>query len=155
MRLSATKALMERRDVIIVATVSAIYGLGDPTSYLSMVLHLKKGENIERNGVLRRLAELQYKRNDAVLERGTFRVQGETVDIFPADSEREAIRVRWFDQEIEDLYFFDPLTGKKTRLLDRATIFPKTHYATHARLCSKPWTLSNTSYGTVWKNCDL
>ena len=130
MRLSATKALLEREDSIIVATVSAIYGLGDPESYLSMLLHLSRGELIDRKAVLRRLAELQYTRNDAVLQRGTFRVRGELIDIFPADSERDAIRVELFDDEVEEISCFDPLTGEVLHKLPRVTIFPKSHYVT-------------------------
>ncbi len=130
MRLSATKALLERQDSIIVATVSAIYGLGDPESYLSMLLHLSRGELIDRKAVLRRLAELQYTRNDAVLQRGTFRVRGELIDIFPADSERDAIRVELFDDEVEEISCFDPLTGEVLHKLPRTTIFPKSHYVT-------------------------
>ncbi len=130
MRLSATKALLEREDSIIVATVSAIYGLGDPESYLSMVLHLSRGELVDRQSVLRRLAELQYTRNDAVLQRGTFRVRGEIIDIFPADSEREAIRVELFDEEVENISRFDPLTGEVLHQLPRITIYPKSHYVT-------------------------
>lgn len=130
MRLSATKALLERQDSIIVATVSAIYGLGDPESYLSMVLHLSRGELVDRQQVLRRLAELQYTRNDAVLQRGTFRVRGEIIDIFPADSERDAIRVELFDEEVENISRFDPLTGEVLHKLPRITIYPKSHYVT-------------------------
>jgi excinuclease ABC subunit B len=130
MRLSATKALLERGDSIIVATVSAIYGLGDPESYLSMLLHLSRGELIDRKAVLRRLAELQYTRNDAVLQRGTFRVRGELIDIFPADSEREAVRLELFDDEVEEISRFDPLTGEVLHRLPRVTIFPKSHYVT-------------------------
>ena len=130
MRLSATKALLERDDSIIVATVSAIYGLGDPKSYLSMLLPVSRGELIDRHSVLRRLAELQYTRNDAVLQRGTFRVRGEIIDIFPADSEREAVRIELFDEEVERISRFDPLTGDVSDQLPRITIFPKSHYVT-------------------------
>lgn len=130
MRLSATKALFERRDTIIVATVSSIYGLGDPQQYHKMVLHLKRGETVNQRDVLRRLAELQYSRNDMELKRGTYRVRGEIIDIYPADSEREAIRVELFDDEIETLSFFDPLTGEIMRKVPRLTIYPKTHYVT-------------------------
>ncbi len=130
MRLSATKALLERRDSIIVATVSAIYGLGDPKLYLGMLLHLSRGELIDRHSILRRLAELQYTRNDAELRRGTFRVRGEIIDIFPADSEREAIRLQLFDEELEDISRFDPLTGEVLHKLPRVTIYPKSHYVT-------------------------
>ena len=130
MRLSATKAILERQDTIIVATVSAIYGLGDPEQYLSMVLHLSRGDMIDQRTILRRLAELQYTRNDAELHRATYRVRGDVLDIFPADSEKEAVRVQLFDEEIEDISFFDPLTQKITRKLPRVTIFPKTHYVT-------------------------
>ncbi|ART79085.1 excinuclease ABC subunit UvrB [Oceanisphaera avium] len=130
MRLSATKALMERRDVIIVASVSAIYGLGDPQSYLSMMLHLRVGEQLKQRDMLRRLAELQYQRNDAGFQRGTFRVRGEVIDIFPAESDNQAVRVELFDDEIERLSLFDPLTGGVSQSLARFTIYPKTHYVT-------------------------
>ncbi len=130
MRLSATKALLERRDAIIVATVSAIYGLGDPKSYLGMVLHLSRGELVDRHRILRRLAELQYTRNDVELHRGTFRARGEIIDIFPADSEREAIRLQLFDEELEGISRFDPLTGEILHKLPRVTIYPKSHYVT-------------------------
>ena len=130
MRLSATKAVLERSDVIIVATVSAIYGLGDPKSYLKMVLHLDRGDEIDLRDLLLRLAELQYTRNDLEFKRATYRVKGDVVDIFPAESEKEALRVELFDNEIESLKFFDPLTGEIFREVPRATIFPKTHYVT-------------------------
>jgi excinuclease ABC subunit B len=130
MRLSATKALLERRDAIIVATVSAIYGLGDPQAYLSMVLHLVRGDTIDQRDLLRRLAELQYTRNPMDLSQGTYRVRGDVIDIFPAESEREAVRVELFDDQIEALSHFDPLTGEVTRTVPRATIYPKTHYVT-------------------------
>ena len=130
MRLSATKALLERPDTVIVATVSAIYGLGDPEAYLGMVLHLVRGESIDQRRILRRLAELQYTRNPMDLTQGTYRVRGDVIDIFPAESEREAVRVELFDDEIEEISFFDPLTGEVTRKVPRATIYPKTHYVT-------------------------
>ncbi len=130
MRLSATKALLERRDTIIVATVSAIYGLGEPEEYHSMVLHLRRGDVIDQRSILRRLADLQYKRNDYELERGTYRVRGEIIDIFPAESERDALRLELFDDEIESLAQFDPLTGEVLRKLPRFTIYPKSHYVT-------------------------
>ncbi len=130
MRLSATKALFERPDTIIVATVSAIYGLGDPKAYLNMVLHLDRGDRIDQRKLLRRLAELQYSRNDFELRRGTFRVHGEVIDIHPAESEREGIRIELFDDEIENLSYFDPLTGELIRKVPRLTIYPKTHYVT-------------------------
>ncbi len=130
MRLSATKALLERRDTIIVASVSAIYGLGDPQSYLQMVLHLDRGDRVDQRFVLRRLAELQYTRNDQVFQRGTYRVRGDVVDIFPAESEKEAVRVELFDDEIEDISIFDPLTGEVINRVPRYTVFPKTHYVT-------------------------
>lgn len=130
MRLSATKALMSRSDAIIVATVSAIYGLGDPESYLSMVLHISRGEKSDQREILRRLAELQYKRNDVDLHRGTFRVHGDVIDVYPADSERESIRIELFDDEIETISHFDPLTGEVLKRVPRVTIFPKTHYVT-------------------------
>ena len=130
MRLSATKALLERPDAIIVATVSAIYGLGDPNQYLGMVLHLVRGDVVDQRFILRRLAELQYTRNDVELRRGTFRLRGEVLDIFPAESDRDAVRVEFFDDEIEQLSYFDPLTGEILRKVPRLTIYPKTHYVT-------------------------
>ncbi|CAM3907080.1 MULTISPECIES: excinuclease ABC subunit UvrB [Pseudoalteromonas] len=130
MRLSATKALLERRDTIIVASVSAIYGLGDPDSYMKMMLLLKVGETIDQRDMLRRLAELQYTRNDMDFSRGTYRVRGEVIDIFPAESETIAVRVEMFDDEIERISLFDPLTGAVEKHLVRATIYPKTHYVT-------------------------
>jgi excinuclease ABC subunit B len=130
LRLSATKALLEQRDVVIVASVSAIYGLGDPEMYFSMVLHLRRGERLDQRFLLRRLAELQYTRNDVDLRRGTYRVRGEVVDVFPAESERDAVRIELFDDEIEQLSYFDPLTGEVTRRVPRLTIYPKTHYVT-------------------------
>lgn len=130
MRLSATKALMERRDVVIVSSVSAIYGLGDPESYMKMLLHLRQGDIMDQRDILRRLAELQYKRNDMNFERGTFRVRGDVIDIFPADSEKQGVRVELFDEEIERIQLFDPLTGTIDKQVTRATVFPKTHYVT-------------------------
>jgi excinuclease ABC subunit B len=130
MRLSATKALIERRDVVIVATVSAIYGLGEPASYFEMVLHLVRGDLIDQRTLLRRLAELQYTRNDTELRRATYRVRGEVIDIYPAESEREALRVELFDDEIERLSLFDPLTGEILSRIARYTVYPKTHYVT-------------------------
>jgi excinuclease ABC subunit B len=130
MRVSATKALLERDDVIIIASVSAIYGLGDPESYMSMLLHLSVGEVFNQREILSRLTQMQYTRNDVALSRGHFRVKGEVIDIFPADSEVKALRVEMFDEEIERLYWFDPLTGEKIKSLQRVTIYPKTHYVT-------------------------
>ena len=130
MRLAATKALLERRDVIIVATVSSIYGLGDPEAYLKMVLLLKRGDRVDQRAILRRLADLQYKRNEVELARGTYRVRGDVIDIHPAESDDEAVRVELFDEEIESLSLFDPLTGEVRRKVPRYTVFPKTHYAT-------------------------
>ncbi|HUM93772.1 MAG TPA: excinuclease ABC subunit UvrB [Candidatus Competibacter sp.] len=130
MRLSATKAILERPDTIIVATVSAIYGLGDPESYMKMLLHLVRGEKVDQRAILRRLADLQYTRNDLELARGTFRVRGEVIDIHPAESDTEAVRVELFDDEIESLSLFDPLTGKVLRKTPRYTVYPKTHYVT-------------------------
>lgn len=130
MRLSATKALMERRDVVIIASVSAIYGLGDPESYMKMLLHLRQGDTMDQRDILRRLAELQYKRNDLAFERGSFRVRGDVIDIFPADSEKQAVRVELFDSEIEKISLFDPLTGAIDKSVVRTTVFPKTHYVT-------------------------
>ena len=130
MRLSATKALVERPDTIIVATVSAIYGLGDPDSYLAMLLHLVVGDTIDQRQLLRRLAELQYTRNEADFHRGTYRVRGDVIDIFPADSDKEAVRIQLFDADIESLAIFDPLTGELLDKVRRATIYPKSHYVT-------------------------
>ncbi len=130
MRLSATKALLERSDTIIVATVSAIYGLGDPTQYLSMVLHLSRGEAINQRAILRRLAEMQYGRNDMELRRGTYRVRGDIIDIFPGDEESQAIRVELFDEEVASICMLDPLTGEMLRKLERVTVYPKSHYVT-------------------------
>ncbi len=130
MRLSATKALLERRDVLIVATVSAIYGLGSPESYLKMILHLKRGDAVDQRQVLRRLAELQYSRNDIEFGRGTYRVRGDIIDVFPAESELEALRIELFDDEVENLSLFDPLTGEVLQKLTRYTVYPKTHYVT-------------------------
>jgi len=130
MRLSATKAILERSDTVIVATVSSIYGLGDPQQYLTMVLHLRRGDVIDQRTLLRRLAELQYTRNDLELSRATYRARGDVIDIHPAESEREAVRVELFDDEIEALSYFDPLTGEVLRRVPRLTIYPKTHYVT-------------------------
>ena len=130
MRLSATKALLERPDVILVATVSSIYGLGDPEAYLKMVLHLSRGDLIDQRAILRRLAALQYRRNELELARGSYRVRGDVIDIYPAESDDEALRVELFDDEIEALSLFDPLTGETKRRVPRYTVFPKTHYAT-------------------------
>jgi excinuclease ABC subunit B len=130
MRLSATKALLERSDVVVVATVSAIYGLGDPKSYLKMVVHLDRGEKVDQRNLIKRLTELQYTRNDMELRRATYRVRGDVIDIYPAESERHAIRIELFDDEIEKLSFFDPLTGKQLKEVPRLTVFPKSHYVT-------------------------
>jgi len=130
MRLSATKALLERKDAIIVATVSAIYGLGDPKAYLKMMLHLDRGDKVDQRTILRRLAEIQYTRNDVELHRATYRVRGDVIDIFPAESEKDAIRVELFDDEIEALSYFDPLTGESLRKVPRVTVYPKSHYVT-------------------------
>jgi len=130
MRLSATKALIERPDAIIIATVSAIYGLGDPEAYFAMVLHLDRGERIDQRTILQRLAEMQYKRNELDLSQGNYRVRGDVIDVFPAESERDAIRIELFDDEIEALSYFDPLTGEVLRRVPRLTVFPKTHYVT-------------------------
>ncbi|HSH57039.1 MAG TPA: excinuclease ABC subunit UvrB [Halomonas sp.] len=130
MRLSATKALLERRDALIVVSVSAIYGLGDPDQYLKMRLHFTRGELIDQRKFLRRLAELQYTRNDLDFKRGTYRVRGDVIDIFPADAEDEAVRVELFDDEIDSIRLFDPLTGEVRAQLPRMTIYPKSHYVT-------------------------
>ena len=134
MRLSATKALLERPDTIIVATVSAIYGLGDPQAYLKMVLHLDRGEKMEQRFLLRRLAEMQYTRNEVELHRATYRVRGDIIDVYPAESEREGIRVELFDDEIESISIFDPLTGEIYKQVPRITIHPKTHYVTQRQI---------------------
>ncbi len=133
MRLSATKALLERRDSIIVATVSAIYGLGDPGEYHRMVLHMVRGERIDQRELIRRLTEMQYARNEFELRRGMYRVHGDTIDVHPAESEMEALRIELFDGEIENLALFDPLTGEVLRKLPRYTIYPKSHYVTTRR----------------------
>jgi excinuclease ABC subunit B len=133
MRLSATKALIERRDAVIVSTVSAIYGLGDPGEYHRMVLHLVRGDRLDQRELLRRLTELQYERGDYELHRGSYRVRGETVDVFPAENEMEAVRIELFDGEIENLSLFDPLTGAVTRKIPRYTIYPGSHYVTTRR----------------------
>jgi len=130
MRLSATKSLLERQDVIVVATVSSIYGLGDPSSYLKMVLHLSRGEQIDQRALLRRLAELQYKRNDIDFDRSSYRVRGDVIDVYPADSDFEAVRIQLFDDEVEEICLFDPLTGEVLSTVPRFTIYPKTHYVT-------------------------
>lgn len=130
MRLSATKALLERRDAIIVATVSAIYGLGEPESYFKMVLHLVRGDQLDQREILRRLAEMQYTRNDMDFRRATYRVRGDVIDVYPADSDREALRITLFDDEVEGLTLFDPLTGEVLQKLARYTIYPKSHYVT-------------------------
>ncbi|MDX1800363.1 MAG: excinuclease ABC subunit UvrB [Marinobacter sp.] len=130
MRLSATKALLERPDAIIVATVSSIYGLGDPQSYLKMMLHLDRGDKMDQRVILRRLAELQYTRNDIEFHRANYRVRGDVIDVFPAESEKEAIRIELFDDEVENLSYFDPLTGEVLRRVPRVTIYPKSHYVT-------------------------
>lgn len=130
MRLSATKALLERKDVIIVATVSAIYGLGDPQSYLSMMMHLSRGEKIDQRAILRRLSELQYTRNDVELRRATFRVRGDVIDVFPAESDQFAVRIELFGDEVDSIAIFDPLTGTVEKTVPRITIYPKSHYVT-------------------------
>jgi len=130
MRLSSTKALLERRDSIVVASVSSIYGLGDPGAYLKMVMHLDRGDKVDQRFILRRLAELQYTRNETELRRATYRVRGDVIDVFPAESDKEAIRIELFDDEIEELAFFDPLTGEVLRRVPRVTVFPKSHYVT-------------------------
>ncbi|MAD76037.1 MAG: excinuclease ABC subunit B [Rheinheimera sp.] len=130
MRLSGTKALMERRDVVIIASVSAIYGLGDPESYMKMLLHLKVGDIVDQRFILRRLAELQYSRNDIEFQRATYRVRGDVIDIFPAEADEMAVRVELFDEEIERISVFDPLTGAVEQVVTRYTVYPKTHYVT-------------------------
>ncbi|MCK5924440.1 MAG: DEAD/DEAH box helicase family protein, partial [Methylococcales bacterium] len=130
MRLSATKALIERNDTIVVATVSAIYGLGEPESYFKMVLHLVRGDLINQRDILKRLTDIQYIRNDTELRRASYRVRGDVIDVFPAESDKEALRIELFDDEIERLSLFDPLTGEILQRIARYTIYPKTHYAT-------------------------
>ena len=130
MRLSATKALFERKDVIIVATVSSIYGLGDPQAVLSMILHLKKGDRMDQRAILRRLSDMQYNRNDIDFRRGTFRVRGDVIDIHPAESDNEAVRVELFDDEIEQVTLFDPLTGEILHRVPRYTVYPSSHFVT-------------------------
>jgi excinuclease ABC subunit B len=130
MRLSATKALLERPDSIIVATVSAIYGLGDPQAYLAMVLHMSRGDKLDQRKLLRRLADMQYTRNEMDLTQGTYRVRGDVIDVFPAESEREAVRIELFDDTIESLSHFDPLTGEILKRMPRLTVYPSTHYVT-------------------------
>jgi excinuclease ABC subunit B len=130
MRLSATKSLLERKDTIVVATVSAIYGLGDPNAYLSMILILKKFEITDQKAILTRLAQMQYTRNDIDFHRGTYRVRGDVIDVFPADSEKEAVRIQLFGDEVENIYYFDPLTGEVIQKVDRVTVYPKSHYVT-------------------------
>jgi len=130
MRLSATKSLLERRDTILVASVSAIYGLGDPDTYHAMVLHIKRGDKVDQRYILRRLADLQYTRNDMAFQRSTYRVRGDVIDVYPADSERDAIRIELFDDEVDQISFFDPLTGQISGQSPRATIYPKSHYVT-------------------------
>lgn len=128
--ISATKVLLERRDVIVVASVSAIYGLGDPELYLLMILHLRRGDPLDQRALLLRLAELHYTRNDQVLQRGTFRVRGEIIDVHPADSETLALRIELFDQTIEQLLLLDPLTGQVQQTVARYSLYPKNHYVT-------------------------
>ena len=130
MRLSATKSLTERKDAIVVGTVSAIYGLGDPETYFKMILHIVKGDIINQRDILRKLTELQYTRNDLELRRGTYQVKGQVIDIFPGDSEKHAVRVDLFGDEVENIFLFDPLTGDIVKQLNRVTVYPKTHYVT-------------------------
>lgn len=130
MRLSATRSLLERRDAIIVASVSAIYGLGDPNAYMSMLLHIVQGDRIARDDIIRRLVEMQYSRNELEFLRGTYRIRGEIIDIFPAESDQYAIRIELFDDEVDSIRWFDPLTGKLVRKVPRVTIYPKSHYVT-------------------------
>ena len=130
MRLSATRALLERRDAIIVASVSAIYGLGDPNAYMQMLLHVVQGDRVSRDEIIRRLVEMQYTRNELEFLRGTYRIRGEIIDIFPAESDQHAIRIELFDDEVDSIRWFDPLTGKMVRKVPRVTIYPKSHYVT-------------------------
>ncbi|VTO21056.1 excinuclease ABC subunit B [Klebsiella variicola] len=153
MRLSATKALLERRDVVVVASVSAIYGLGDPDLYLKMMLHLTVGMLIDQRAILRRLAELQYTRNDQAFQRGTFRVRGEVIDVFPAESDDIALRIELFDEEVERLSLFDPLTGHVESTVPRYTIYPKTHYVTPRNASSRRWKRSSWSWRSGARFC--
>ena len=130
MRLSATKSLLERRDVVIVCTVSAIYGIGDPVDYHAMILHLREGEKTSQREIIRRLIEMQYQRNEVDFQRGAFRVRGDVIDVFPAENAESALRVTLFDDEIESLALFDPLTGQMKQRLSRFTVFPSSHYVT-------------------------
>ena len=130
MRLSATRSLLERRDAIIIASVSAIYGLGDPNAYMSMLLHIVQGDVLNRDDIIRRLVEMQYSRNELEFLRGTYRIRGEIIDIFPAESDQHAIRIELFDDEVDSIRWFDPLTGKMVRKVPRVTIYPKSHYVT-------------------------
>lgn len=153
MRLSATKALLERRDVVVVASVSAIYGLGDPDLYLKMMLHLTVGMLIDQRAILRRLAELQYTRNDQAFQRGTFRVRGEVIDVFPAESDDIALRIELFDEEVERLSLFDPLTGHVEGTVPRYTIYPKTHYVTPRERIVQRWKRSSLSWRSGARCC--
>lgn len=130
MRLSATRSLLERRDAIIIASVSAIYGLGDPEAYMQMLLHVVEGDQVNRDDLIRRLVAMQYSRNELEFTRGTYRIRGEILDVFPAESEQNAIRIELFDDEVESIKWFDPLTGKMVRKVPRVTIYPKSHYVT-------------------------
>lgn len=141
MRLSSTKALLERQDAIVVASVSSIYGLGDPGAYLKMVMHLDRGDKVDQRWLLRRLAELQYTRNEMELRRATYRVKGDVIDVFPAESDKNAVRIEMFDDEIETLSLFDPLTGEVLRRVPRITIFPKSHYVTPRETIEKALSL--------------
>ncbi|EQD47601.1 excinuclease ABC subunit B, partial [mine drainage metagenome] len=153
MRLSATKALLERPDAIIVATVSSIYGLGDPKAYLEMILHLKRGDPMDQRRMLRRLADMQYTRNELDLTQGTYRVRGDVIDIFPAESEREAIRVELFDDTIESLSVFDPLTGAIERKVPRFTVYPVPTTSRRKSGCSGRSTTSARICASAWRSC--
>ena len=155
MRLSATKGLLERPDVILVATVSSIYGLGDPEAYLKMVLHLSRGDLIDQRAMLRQLAALQYRRNEVELSRGSYRVRGDVIDIYPAESDDEAVRVELFDDEIEALSLFDPLTGEVRRKVPRYTVFPKTHYATPREVVLNAVEQIKASCASAWAGCAI
>jgi excinuclease ABC subunit B len=162
MRLSCTKSLMERRDVVIVATVSAIYGIGNPNEYHKMILTLRTGDKVAQRDVIARLIQMQYTRNEMDFSRGAFRVRGDTIDIFPAEHAELAIRVEMFDDEIESLQLFDPLTGKVRQKIPRFTVYPGSHYVTRAAPCCAPSIRSRPSCATVsnssanrascWKN---
>jgi excinuclease UvrABC helicase subunit UvrB len=152
MRLSATKALLERKDCVIVATVSAIYGIGDPSDYHNMILHLRQGERIGQREIIKRLSEMQYDRNEMEFKRGVFRVKGDIIDIFPAEHAETAVRVSLFDDEVESISLFDPLTGQVAHKASRFTVFPSSHYVTHVRPPCGPSMPSRWSCPGAWSS---